>query len=109
MPPTVTEIAEEAFEGCTSLGIVELCEGLRILRYHAFGVFVFGTSRFPTSMSKIDGCAFAACEELRELVIPKGVQKIGGEAFQGCGLDSFALRSIVSSSSGKVHSIGANI
>ena len=62
IPAGVTEIGENAFEGCTALASVVI----------------------PESVKTIGGSTFSGCTSLVSVVIPESVTKIGWEAFKNC-------------------------
>ena len=68
-PPTLTEIADSAFSGCTSLTQVN----------------------FPASLTKIGGYAFSGCTEITGTVtLSANLKTIGGYAFYNCNkVDAF--------------------
>ena len=70
VPDGVTELANEAFDGCKQLTDLALPEGL----------------------TTIGDQAFSGCSGLTDLQIPQGVTSIGGAAFRGCaGMERIEL------------------
>ncbi len=66
-------------------GITEIASGI-------FAEYNFITVQFPESLKTIDGAAFYGCAKLREIIIPKGVEFIGEDAFGACsGLEKFTI------------------
>ena len=63
IPPSVTEIGEFAFSGCSGLASISP----------------------PPSVTEIGEMAFALCKSLRSITIPESVAVIGKWAFAGCG------------------------
>ena len=105
IPDGITEIGVQAFSGCTQLKSVVIPEGVKVIGQFAFfdctslvsvsipqsvktidsGAFS-GCSRLafielPEGLEEIDG-AFGDCKELKSIVIPNGITRIGG--FHGC-------------------------
>ena len=62
LPASVTQIGEDAFQGCTSLASITL----------------------PASVTQIGGYAFYYCTSLASITLPESVTQIGGGAFYGC-------------------------
>ena len=62
IPDFVTEIGEEAFDGCSMLEEIEIHGGVK----------------------KIASQAFCGCSRLRSVVMSDGVEIIGNRAFEGC-------------------------
>lgn len=70
LPQSLQQIGFSAFEGCTSLSVINLPEGLSV----------------------IDNRAFAKCESLEKIDIPQSTVFIGNAAFYGCtSLDDVVL------------------
>lgn len=62
LPETVTEIADEAFYGCSQVTEVAI----------------------PSGVTAIGGRAFADCKSLKKIVLPDKIKTIGKEAFLRC-------------------------
>ena len=63
---SLTELPDDAFNGCTSLS----------------------TLRLPKTLKKVGARAFKGCAQLRQVNLPTSVNFIGEEAFSGCSLMS---------------------
>ena len=89
IPSTVRTIDECAFQDCYSLERVELPEGLTSIGARAFMICgALNEITLPSSLRSIGDGAFwnAGCNDtgMRYLVIPKGVESIGEDAFGAC-------------------------
>ena len=62
LPPSLTEIGESAFSGCTSLAEITL----------------------PPALTEIGESAFSECTSLAEITLPASVAEIGESAFSEC-------------------------
>ena len=109
-----TEIAEEAFKGCSKLETVILPDSLVSIGTNAFlnclkinsldlgeGVQVIGESAFsgtaiteltlPDSLKTIGKKAFSVCANLATLTVGSGLETIGEEAFSNVAITSLDL------------------
>lgn len=89
IPSTVRAIDECVFHDCHSLECVELHEGLTSIGASAFmNCGALNEITLPSSLRSIGNGAFwnAGCNDtgMRYLVIPKGVESIGEDAFGAC-------------------------
>lgn len=91
---TVTEIAEGALAGCTTLTSINLSStSITEIPESAFaGCTALKTVTLPSSCTSIGANAFAGCTALTTLAA-SGVMEIGADAFRGCT----ALASVPSS------------
>ena len=83
MHAAVTEIAEEAFRGWTSLREVVFEPGsqLETVGAYAFADTALENFTAPISLRRIDAGAFVNCRNLREAMLNEGLQYIGDSAF----------------------------
>ena len=85
LPDSVDNIADYAFEECTSLKKVTFPEELKKI-----GVGVFKNCIkledlcLPIWLNKIDDYAFQGCKSITDFFIPDDVKIIGNHAFEGC-------------------------
>ncbi len=95
--PSVKEIGEEAFAGCSQLRNVELCEGLERIGDWAFESCTSLTSiRIPSTVKVIGDHAFLDCEQLVNVELCEGLERIDAWAFTGCeSLTSITIPSTV--------------
>jgi len=90
--PSVTEVGNETFKGCSQLREVILNDCLREIGEEAFAdCKSLERIAVPSTVVKIDGNAFSGCFRLREVVLNQGITQIGKYAFHGCS----SLRRIV--------------
>ena len=84
--PGSCSIDTGAFDNCTGITEVTLCEGIAEM---GSNIFCNCTSikeiRLPDSMRKIGGYAFQDCTELEEITLNRGLTEIGVGIFKGCG------------------------
>ena len=91
----VSQIGSGAFNQCTSLESV-LFENtrIRVLEEETFyNCFSLTELVLPANLEEIGSNAFAYCGQLSSVAFPETLQKIGYNAFNGCGLSSLELPS----------------
>ena len=87
----LTEISDEAFDGCEHLAELTIPENIKQIGYGAFrGCRSLQKVTFNTGLEKIGDNAFEDCTSLREVYIPGTVEDFGHHVFMGCN----ALKSI---------------
>ena len=92
MPDTVTEIAENAFSGCSELTGVKVSENVTSIVYMAFAdCGSLSEITLPSKLVSIDDRAFADCSQLGEVSLPSSLKTIGAYAFASSGLESISL------------------
>ena len=79
----LAEIPEEAFAGCSLIGMV-LPEGITTIGNDAFSGCNFKKLEIPNSVTYIGDYAFYYCENLTSVTIPDNVTIIDSNAFGGC-------------------------
>ena len=99
IPNYVTNIGDNAFNGCTGLTSVTISNGVTSIGYRAFeGCIGLTSITIPDSVSSIGGMVFRNCTGLTFVTIGNGVTSIGGYAFYGCtGLTSITIPDSVAS------------
>jgi hypothetical protein len=80
----VTQIADEAFYGCSSLYQVTIPDSITYIGKLAFAFCCFDTFVIPDSVTEIGYGAFGMCRSLREITIPESVTSLGARAFYAC-------------------------
>lgn len=79
----VTELGQNAFANCSSLGYVTLGEGLTAIPDNAFNYCGLRDIKIPSTVTSIGNSAFAnnGFADAGELVLPDGLTSIGDSAF----------------------------
>lgn len=81
----VTEISQNAFDGCEKLERVVTSDSLAAIPDTAFyECTALKEVTLGNHVSYIGSSAFSGCTSLESIVIPAGVSNIGGGAFYGC-------------------------
>ena len=99
IPASVTSIASNAFENCTSLTIVTLSNNLTSIGSYAFKKCTsLSNISIPNSVTSIGFEAFRNCPNLTDITIPPNVTSIADNTFKDCtGLISVSIPNIVTS------------
>lgn len=86
-------IGDGAFDGCSSLTSVTVCDGITNIGQRAFyGCSSLTNISLPEGLLRIDSHAFEDCRSLTSIALPNGLTNIGEEStFEGCS----SLTSIV--------------
>ena len=94
LPKGLKRIGARAFAGCQRLNGVVLPEGLKVIDENAFdGCTYMSALTFPSSVCEIGAGAFRGCLRLASLELPMSVETVGAGAFSDCNaLKSFTLR-----------------
>jgi len=81
----VTRIADKAFEFCSSLNSVTICNGVTGIGDSAFlGCPILASVTIPDSVTYIGRSAFEECNYLTSIVIPDSVTSISNGLFDDC-------------------------
>ncbi len=85
---TTAVIANDAFNGCSSLATVTIPDSVKVICDYAFnGCDGLGAVKIPAKAEYIGDYAFAYCDGMSgEIVIPDTVKYLGESAFLGCSL-----------------------
>ena len=99
IPSSVTSIGESAFKGCSGLTIVTIPDSVTSIGDSAFKDCSCLTSvTTGNSLTSIGNEAFSGCSNLTSITIPNSVTSIGDSAFAGCrGLTSVTIPNSVTS------------
>ena len=85
IPNSVKFIGKSAFAYCKNMSIITLPQNLTYIRENTFkGCSSLKSVDIPHNVTWIGGGAFADCNSLESIVIPDLVTKIDGGAFSGC-------------------------
>ena len=98
------EVGAHAFYECEKLKNVALNEGLQKLgtkeaingieyEGRVFYKSVIERIRFPSTLKRIEGEMCVACENLKDVEIPEGVEQIGKWCFFGSKIEEITLPS----------------
>ena len=83
IPKSVVRIGCDAFSGCFELTDISLADGVERIESNAFEQCSITSLIFPRSLKYIGAFSFFECFELTNLVIPDSVYYIGQLAFSG--------------------------
>ena len=98
IPDSVTNIADRAFENCSSLTNVTIGNGVTGVGSQTFdGCSSLASVTIGSSVASIGASAFGGCASLASVTIPGSVTNIGGEVFSGC--TSLSMITVVSTNS----------
>ena len=91
LPDSITEVRENAFNGCNGLEKIHFPAGLKTIGNRAcYGCISLQEADLPDGVEKIGKEAFQYCIALTEFRIPKGLKKMGTGTFMGCkSLEAF--------------------
>ena len=85
VPDGVTELANEAFDGCKQLTDLALPEGLTTIGDQAFSYCSGLTSMYlPQGVTTVGGAAFRGCSALEQIDLSDTLKTIGSYAFDYC-------------------------
>ena len=85
-------VANKAFEGCSTLDIEVLPNGLTQIGHGAFnGCTKLALKYLPENLNFIWSSAFKDCEELAITSFPKSIKYIDDNAFENCSSDVVSL------------------
>lgn len=95
IPKSVESIGSHAFEGCSGLTSIKVEEGnnkydsrsdCNAIIETETNTLIKGCNNtvIPSSITKIEDCAFEGCSGLESVIMPDSVTIIGIEAFAGC-------------------------
>jgi len=85
LPSTLTEIGDDAFNGCRSLREVGLNDGLKKIRGGAFYCCnLLESITIPSTLTEIGTHTFNRCTSLRKAILHENLQKVGAYAFADC-------------------------
>lgn len=84
----VTEIGGGAFGGCSSftgnaLGVLDISSLSNVPR-NAFRNCAFNEIAFSSNLTEIDEDGFYGCKNLKSVLLPNTIERIGSYAFYGC-------------------------
>ena len=85
-PKKCKTIPSGCFEYCSSLEIngLSIPEGITTIGADAFRNCAFKSVDFPESLEIIEDHAFYECEEIKSLILPDSVKKVGNGCFLSC-------------------------
>ena len=85
VPPSVREIGNNAFEGCSRLTDVSMGDSLLVLGANAFkNCSALTAIDIPDAVTTVGEKAFSGCSKLNTLTIGRGVKVINGYATENC-------------------------
>lgn len=84
MPDTVTDLSEFTFSYCQSLEKVKISSGVKKLGTCCFDHTALKSVVIPDGIESIGGCAFRDCAELTEVTLPYTLTSMGEQVFTRC-------------------------
>ncbi len=82
---TVTEIADQAFENCSTLQSIQLPNTLTAIRYMAFGhCSALKELAMPPQLTTVENWTFESCTSLEKVEFSPALTFLGYHAFDGC-------------------------
>ena len=85
IPNGVMQIANSAFEGCSSLTNIIIPNGVTAIGSYAFqNCSSLESINIPNDIKNIEASTFFGCSSLTSIVIPNSVTRILESAFEGC-------------------------
>jgi hypothetical protein len=85
LPPTMTEIGNEAFGGLSKLESITIPSTVTKIGYGAFiGCSSLKEMIVPENVNSIERAAFSGCQSLIRIHLPEGLARIEGWTFDGC-------------------------
>ena len=85
LPKSVRQIGNRSFMGCAKLNQLEIHDGLQTIGEDAFnGCKVLPNISLPIESSTIPARAFKGCAAFTSVSLPISVQSVGDEAFANC-------------------------
>lgn len=84
LPDTVENIADQVFEGCSSLKKINWPAHLQSVDGRAFLGTALEEAVIPDTVGSIGYECFSDCHELRYVRLPQGLKKIGSKTFSSC-------------------------
>ena len=85
LPKGLKTIGNRAFKGCATLKQVDLPSGVKSIGEEAFsGCKVLGNVELPVELAAIEKETFYGCAAFTSVNLPVCVEKIGDKAFSGC-------------------------
>lgn len=86
---TLDSIGKGAFEGCRTLHVINIPEGVKAIEEDTFnGCGNLGIVILPESLEEIGANAFKDCVTIHEMVIPAGVKYVDKTSFSGAKIDN---------------------
>lgn len=85
LPNSLIRIGSSAFSGCQNLVEITIPGGITELNSSLFdGCTSLQSVLLPDQLTSIGNSVFSGCSSLTSIVIPDGVTQIGGSVFSGC-------------------------
>ena len=81
----LTDLPDDAFNGCTKLATIKLPKRLKSIGKRAFaGCRLLKSITLPDGLMSIGDSAFAGCRMLPNQTLPIGMERIENNTFEGC-------------------------
>lgn len=84
IPPQLSKIYSDMFSDCTSLEKVNMHSGITEIDNHAFEKTAIRSIDIPKGLTRIGYDAFLGCENLVSIVLPESLNNLGNNVFTNC-------------------------
>ncbi|MDE6223624.1 MAG: leucine-rich repeat domain-containing protein [Muribaculaceae bacterium] len=95
IPNTVTEIKDYAFyKSASVIANIELSDSIESIGNYSFSSSPLRTVNLPNTLTSVGDYAFASSSNLKSVVIPSSLVRIGASAFWNCSLERMEFESL---------------
>lgn len=92
LPSTLTTIGDYAFYGCTSLKQLDIPQSVKYIGDNAFEDSGIEEIELPDNVTSLGDNVFSSCDNLKSVVLGKGIKNIGQRTFYNCSnLESISM------------------
>ncbi len=84
LPKNLINISNGIFRGCESLKVIDIPDNITSIGEAAFNHSGLISVEIPGKVTEIGDYAFSYSKDLKKIIIPKSVNSIGKDVFEGC-------------------------